>query len=113
MWLLTLLWLLLCTFVWRVTGLDAAGRVLVAALGSQNENVSTTAGMLLVKAGKKSEPLLLDALRQRENLPLVITILTDLGSRQFEPEIRRLSHDQDPQVARAAEDALRLLAARP
>ncbi len=111
--MLTVLRLALCASTWRVTGLNAAGRVLLRALGSPNENVRTTAGMFLVKVGKKSEPLLLEALHRRESLPLVITILADIGSRQLEPEIRELSHDQDPQVARAAEDALRLLTARP
>lgn len=114
--MVTVLRLALCAWAWRLTGLNAAGRVLLRALGSPNENVRTITGMLLVKVGKKvgkkSETLLLEALHQRENLPLVITILADIGSRQLEPEIRELSHDQDPQVARAAEDALRLLTAR-
>jgi hypothetical protein len=97
---------------WRWLGVKAGGRGLVRALGSANENVHVIAGMLLVRAGIKSEPLLLEALRRRENLPLIIPILTDIGSRQSEAEIRRLSQDRDPQVARAAQDALRFLAAR-
>ena len=110
--MLTVLRLTLCASAWRLTGLNAAGRVLVHALGSPNENVRTVAGMLLVKAGKKSEPVLSEALMRRESLPLVLTILADIGSQQLEPEIRALSQDRDPQVAKAAEDALRLLTAR-
>jgi hypothetical protein len=112
MWMLTVIQLAMCALTWRVTGLNAAGRALVHALGSPNENVRTIAGMLLVNFGKKSEPVLLEALHRRESLPLVITILADIGSRQLEPEISELSHDRDPQVARAAEDAVRLLTAR-
>lgn len=99
-------------FVWTWLGVTAGGRSLLRALGSSNENIHTMAGMLLVRAGRRSEPLLLDALRHRQNLPTVITILSDIGSRRSEPEIQRLAEDLDPQVARAAQDALRLLAAR-
>lgn len=93
--------------------MKAGGRELVRALGSANENLYVIAGMLLSRAGTKSEPLLLEALRRRENLHLVIPILSDVGSRQSESEIRELSHDRDPQVAQAAQDALRLMSARP
>jgi hypothetical protein len=82
---------------------------MVHALGSANENVRTISGMLLVKAGKKSEPLLLEAMRRRESLPTVLTILSDIGGQTSESEIRELSQDQDPQVARAATDAMRFL----
>lgn len=110
--MLTVFRLAVCALTWRVTGLNAAGRPLVHGLASRNENVRTIAGMLLASSGKKSETILLEALRRRESLPLVITILADIGSRQLEPEIGELSHDRDPQVVRAAEDAARLLAAR-
>lgn len=98
-----------CRALWRATGLRAAGRALVAALGSPDEDLRTIAGMFLVKAGKDAESLLHEALERRENLPMVLWILGDIGDRRFEPEIRRLSRDGDPNVARAAQDALRLL----
>jgi hypothetical protein len=97
--------------IWRVTGARSAGRILVRALGSNNETLRTIAGMLLVRGGKKSEPLLQEALDKRENLPVALTIIGSIGDREFEPEIRRLSQDPDPDVAKAAKDALRIIEA--
>jgi hypothetical protein len=95
--------------IWRVTGLRPAGRVLVRALGSKDETIRMLAGMFLVKAGKQAEPLLEEALKRRENLPTVLTILGDIGDRKFEPVLRQFSEDPDPEVAQAARDALRTL----
>lgn len=104
--------LLLSNAVWRATGLPAAGRTLVHALGSEDESVRTIAGMFLVQGGRKAEPLLREALDRRENLPLVLTILGDLGDPKFGPELQRFSRDPDPEVAKAARDALQVLARR-
>ncbi len=93
--------------IWRSTGLRAAGRALVRALGSDDEDLRTIAGMFLVKAGKDAEPLLEEALERRENLPMVLWVLGDIGDRRLEPEIRQFSDDRDPRVAGAARDALR------
>jgi len=95
--------------VWRVAGLESAGRGLLQALGSPDENVRTLAGMFLVQAGQRAEPLLAESLHSRKNLPMVLFILGSIGNRRFEAEIQRLSEDQDPQVARAARDALQCL----
>jgi len=92
--------------LWRATGLEAAGRTLVRALGSPQEDLRTIAGIFLVKAGKKTSPLMREALRHRENLPLILTIIGDIGDPEFEPELRHFSEDSNPDVARAARDAL-------
>jgi hypothetical protein len=55
-------------------------------------------------------PLLEDAVRRRENLPLVLAVLGDIGDRRVEADLVRLRQDRDPAVARAAHDALRVLA---
>jgi HEAT repeat protein len=102
--------LFLSNAVWRATGLRSAGRTLVHGLGSDDENQRTLAGMFLVQAGRQAEPLLEEALSKGENLPLVLTILGDIGDPKFEPELRRFSHDANPEVARAAADALLALA---
>lgn len=65
--------------------------------------------MFLVKEGPRAEPLLHEALNRRENLPMVLWILGDIGGKHLEPEIRELSRDPDPTVARAAQDALEVL----
>ncbi len=100
-----------CAAAWRATGLRSPGRALVRALASEDENVRTIAGMFLVRGGRRSEPLLQEALEKRESLPTVLTILADIGDRKFEQELEELCQDEDPQVARAAKEALRVLAA--
>jgi hypothetical protein len=95
--------------LWRATGWRAAGRSLVAALGSHDEDVRTLAGILLVRGGERAEPLLEEALRRRENLPMVVSVLASLEDPRYEPNLRRLAQDPDPQVADAAREGLRLL----
>lgn len=79
------------------------------ALRSPHEDLRTIAGMFLVKAGKKASPLLREPLRQREHLPLILTIIGDIGDAEFEPDLRHFSNDSDPDVARAARDALEVI----
>jgi hypothetical protein len=98
--------------IWRTTTIRLAGRGIVNALSSRDETVRTVAGMLLVRAGRLAEPLLRGALERRENLPLVLVILGDIGDKRIEPEIRSFSSDHDPDVAQAARDALRTITAR-
>jgi hypothetical protein len=96
--------------LWQATGSRWAGRALVRALGAREEDVRTVAGMFLIQAGKRAIPLLEQALSKRENLPGVLSVLADIGDTKFESEMLELSSDRDPQVARAAQEALRILA---
>jgi hypothetical protein len=95
--------------LWRVIGCHSAGRALVKALGSTDEGERTVAGMLLVQGGKRAEPLVAEAIRRREHLPIVLLIAADIGASSLEPELRRLTKDHDPEIARAAHDALDIL----
>jgi hypothetical protein len=97
---------------WRLARLRPAGRALVRALSSPDEDERTVAGMFLVQSGKRAEPLVEEAIRRRQNLPTMLVIAGDIGARKLEPDLRRFTSDADPQVARAAEDALRILATR-
>src|SRR5260370_33059141 len=110
MWILGAIGLFICTAAWRATRLRFLGRLIVRTLGSSNENLRTIAGISLVRAGRMTEPLLEEALRRRENLPSVLTILADIRDTRVESEIRRFSGHEDPQVAEAAKQALRVLA---
>lgn len=94
---------------WRATGAPSAGRALVHALSSEDEGLRTIAGMFLAKSGKRAEPLLREALWRRQNVPLILTILGDIGDHEIEPDLRQFSQDSDPRVAQAARDALRVL----
>jgi len=109
LWLVEAFALLLTKVAWRTTGFQFFGRPIVRALGSRNENVRMIAAIWLVKVGKKAEPLLEEALQKNQNLPTILTILADIGDRRVEPEIRSFSGHQDPQVAEAARQALRVL----
>jgi hypothetical protein len=99
--------------IWRATGCRAAGRGLVAALGSTDEGERTVAGMFLVQSGKRAEPLVAEAIRRRQHLPMALIIAADIGASSLEPDMRRLMADADRDVARAAHDALEILAAQP
>lgn len=96
--------------IWTATGLRSAGRALLEALSSPDEGIRTVAGMFLVQAGKRAEPLVEEAIHQRQSLPMVLLIAGDIGALRLEPQLRRLTEDTDPQVARAAREGLRILA---
>ena len=99
--------------LWNATRLRPAGRALIDALGSPDEDVRSAAAMMLVQSGKRAEPLIAEAIAHREHLPIVLLIAADIGAFALEPELRRFTADPDPDVARAARDALRVLAAQP
>ena len=110
MWVLQAIGLFLAAAAWRLTGSKRFGEVLIRSLSAENENLKNIAGILIVRAGKNAEPLLQDALRRRENRPMTLSLLADLGDGMVEKEIRPFSTDQDPKVAEAARQALRVLA---
>ena len=55
---------------WGLTGIDAAGRVLVDALDAEDEDVRSIAGILLTRAGRRAEPLLGEVLARGEHVPM-------------------------------------------
>ncbi len=97
--------------LWRATGSSAAAHTLVHSLGSSDPGVRTIAGMLLVQAGRKAEPLIEEAIRQKINLPQVLVMVGDVGAKRLEPELRSFLTDPDPEVSRAAREGLKILAA--
>src|SRR5215472_17562467 len=98
MWVLQAIGLFLTAIAWRLTGASRLGRTLVRTLSSKNENLRNIAGILLVRGGKRAEPLLQEALHRRESLPMTLTLLADLGDRVVEKEIQPFSTDHDPKV---------------
>ena len=52
------------------------------------------------------------ALAERRNLPEVLALLGDVGDASVENELASFTADQDERIARAAKDALRVLAVR-
>jgi hypothetical protein len=98
--------------LWSATRLRRAGRALLDALASSDEDLRALAGMLLVQSGKGAEPLIAEAIARREHLPTLLVIAGDIGATALEPDLRRLTTDPDPVVARAARDGLRILGAQ-
>jgi len=90
-------------------GSDSAGRRLLADLASDDETVRMLAGMFLVRNGRRSLPVLREALARREQLPTVLTMLADIATPESEELIRPLVDDADPAVAAAARSALDIL----
>ncbi len=98
--------------LWRSTGSQAAARTLVNALASADPNIRTIAGMFLVRGGEKAVPFIEEAIHRQLNLPQVLVMAGDIGSKKLEPELQKFTAHPDPQVARAAQDGLRILAAQ-
>lgn len=88
--------------------MDSAGRALIDALGSDDETVRTLAGMFLVQSGRKATPLLLQALEERRHTSTVLTMLGDIADPDALPAIERFTRDAEPDVARAAYEALEI-----
>jgi hypothetical protein len=97
---------------WRFAKLRPAGKALLIAFSSPDEETATLAGILLSRAGSQAQPLLREALRARQNLPMVLTLLADTGDPRVEDDLSRFAADSDPEVATAARDGLRILASR-
>lgn len=98
--------------LWRVTRRERFGRRLIEGLGESDENARSVAGMMLAKSGIAAVPLLHRALAERSNVAEVLTLLGDLGDASVEAELARFASDKDDRIARAAKDALRVLALR-
>ncbi len=95
--------------IWKLTRLRAAGRRLVLALAAPNETTRTVAGIYLVRTGKRAVPILLESLHRRKSLPIVLTILGDIGDRSCLPALEPFTQDSDPDVSKAARRAIELL----
>jgi hypothetical protein len=65
--------------------------------------------MLLTRAGRSAEPLLIDALRRREQIPAVLEVLAGIADDTAAREIERHLHDPDPDVVEAAQSAQRVV----
>lgn len=92
---------------WRATGLARAGQVVAQALASSDETSRTAAGILLVRAGARSVPLLRNNLRSGTAVALTLRVLGDIGGSEAAAAISPYVADADPAIARAAAEALR------
>lgn len=95
--------------LWKRARVKSAGRSLVDSLGSGDEDTRQVAGMLLVKGGRKSVPLIREAIDKRQHLESVLLIAADLGDPGLASRIPAFTDDPDPEVARAARDAVAIV----
>jgi hypothetical protein len=96
---------------WRLTGLPAAGRSLVASAAAGAETERTLAGMLLVRAGDRSVPVVSDGIRAGRDPAVLVDVLAGIGTDHARAALRRLSQAPDTTGAscEAAAEALRTL----
>ncbi len=96
---------------WRRTSLKSAGRTLVSALDSDDEDVRTMAGMMLVQAGERSVPLIEEAIAAGHDSDLHRQVLEDIGGDDdAAQQLDELAESDSPKVAEAARRARELLA---
>ncbi|MGH0030476.1 MAG: hypothetical protein ACQGVC_11845 [Myxococcota bacterium] len=98
--------------LFRGSGALPVGLRLVDALASEDETVRGLAATMIVRAGPKACPTLREAAREERSLPIVLSMLGDLGETRDEGILKDLSVHHDAQVQLAAKDALDVLQAR-
>jgi acetylglutamate kinase len=94
---------------WQLVGVPAAGRALVRAAAADREDERTLAGVLLVKGGDRSVPMLAAALRAGSASVGLIEVLASIGSNRARAALAVAAETAAPAVAAAAADALRTL----
>jgi hypothetical protein len=106
-------WLLAVGAVWLLTGATAAGRALTRAITDGGEDERTLAGMLLVRAGDRSVPVVAEAILSGRGSTALIDVLASIGSEAARDALVRVSRAAapavDPAVAAAPAEAQRTL----
>jgi hypothetical protein len=98
--------------IWRLVGSKKYGNVLIKQLDSPEETLRMIAGTLLTQAGSRSLPLLRDALERQQNLPMLLTMIGDVGDLDQASLLEHYVGDERSDVAKAAREALRVLSSR-
>ena len=104
--------LFLSAAIWRITGARKFGHILIEALDSSDENLRMISGTLLARGGSRNLPLLRQALEKQHNLPMILTLIGDIGETDEITLLKRYAADEHADVAHAASDALRILCSR-
>lgn len=98
---------------WRLTGVPAAGHTLVTAVTTGGETERTLAGMLLVKAGDRSVPVVTEAVMAGPGRAELVDVLVSIGTDDARAALVRVAQAPPaavpPATRDAAEEALRTL----
>lgn len=93
---------------WRTVGSKTAGKELLEAFTSDDEQDRTLAGISLVKAGDRSIDLIEKASARGRLTPELVRLLADIGGPKSEALLSDLAGRKGP-VADAAAESLELL----
>lgn len=98
---------------WRLTGIAAAGDALLTATTAGSETERTLAGMLLVKAGNRSVPVVSDAVLTGKGTADLVDVLASIDTADARAALVRVAQAPPstvaPQAQVAAAEALRTL----
>jgi hypothetical protein len=90
---------------WRLTGASAAGNALVTAVATGGETERTLAGMMLVKAGDRSVPVVTDAILTGPAPADLVDVLVSIGTDDARAALLRVSQTPPPAVPAPTRDA--------
>jgi|GEM_PF-1607496 len=94
---------------WRLVGLGAAGRALVANVSTGGETERTLAGMLLVRAGDRSVPVVVDAINAGATTPDLVDVLASIGTESARIALEGVARLPGADIGAAARQALQTL----
>lgn len=98
---------------WRLTGIPAAGDALVTAVTSGAESDRMLAGMLLVRAGDRSVPVVAEAILTGRSAADLVDVLASISTDDARAALVRVSQAPPsvvaPETTGAAAEALRTL----
>jgi hypothetical protein len=90
---------------WRLTGFAAAGDALVMAVTTGGETERMLAGMLLVRAGDRSVPVVTEAISAGRGSAGLVDVLASIGTDDAREALLRVSQTPAPAVTPEARDA--------
>jgi hypothetical protein len=98
---------LLCAgAAWRLTGVGATGRALVAAVADPRSDDRELAGILLVRAGDRSVPLVEDALGSGADPSELVNVLASIGTWRSRTALETAAASGGHDLSQAAREAL-------
>lgn len=92
--------------LWRV-GVTGAGRSIVEAVATGDEDTATAAGMLLTRAGDRSVPLVAEAIDAGASNPVLVDVLAGIGSEAALDQLRHIEATGSGEIASEAAAAAR------
>lgn len=99
--------------IWHKTHFEPLGNVVVNALSSSDETLSSTAAELLDQDKRHATTLIVRAIENNKgNLPTQLTILAGVCGLEQADIFERLKNDTNPLVAEAARDGIDILQGR-